>query len=65
MLENVCNNRMRNRDSSLYASYRVALGSARHEDRSTSREAYLLPETYPRSSIEGEEYKWIRQEILP
>jgi len=65
MPENVCNNRMRNRDTSLYANYQVVLGSARHEDRSTLRWAYLLSETYPRSSIKGEEYKWIRQEILP
>jgi len=65
MPENICNNRMRNRDTSLYANCKIVLGSARRDDWSASRGVYLLSETYPRSSIEGEKYKRIRQEILP
>jgi hypothetical protein len=31
----------------------------------TSRETYLLPEAYSGPGVEGEEYKRIRQDILP
>ena len=36
-----------------------------HDHRPTSKGAYLLSEAHSRSSVKGEEYKWIRQEILP
>jgi len=61
--ENVCNNRTRNTDTSLYANCRNASVSV-HQGHWCSKWAHLLSEAYSRSSVKGEEYEWVWQKVL-
>ena len=64
-LENVCNSRIRNMDTSLYANYRSALAPTHRGHLWTWEWTHLLSKTYPRPSIEGEEDKWVWQKVPP
>lgn len=61
MPEKVCNSRIRNRDTSLYASCQTF----QYQHSSTLKVIYLLSKAHSRSGIEREEYERVRQEIPP